>query len=148
MFSTIAHSIFGGIWSRLTQHDFTGTNPVANAPHISKPEIEVRKVFVLRLGHRIDRDNRATTHVFLTARALGGFGVFYSGQRDESLERRMQEIVNTWGGSFEVRYEKNWKNTVRDWKKKGVICHLTMYGINIDDCLGKIPKNRDILVVV
>ena len=130
------------------QHSLTDSNSVANAPHVTKPEAEVRRVFVLRLGHRIDRDNRATTHVFLTARALGAFGVFYSGQRDESLERRMREVVTSWGGSFEVKYESNWRNTVRDWKKKSVICHLTMYGVNIDDCLDKIPKNRDILVVV
>ncbi len=121
---------------------------MTDAPCAAKPEVQVGKVFVLRLGHRIDRDNRATTHVFLISRALGVLGVFYSGQKDESLERRMHETVSRWGGTFEVKYEKNWRNIARDWKKKGIVCHLTMYGINIDDCLCKIPKNRDVLVVV
>jgi len=29
-------------------------------------------ISVLRIGHRIARDKRITTHVFLAARALGG----------------------------------------------------------------------------
>jgi len=107
-----------------------------------------QKVYVLRLGHRVERDKRATTHIFLTARALSASGVIYSGQRDSDLEKRIQALTDKWGGPFEVRYEKNWKKVIENWKKKGVTCHLTMYGINIDDCLDKIPKNKEILVIV
>jgi len=107
-----------------------------------------QKVYALRLGHRVERDKRATMHIFLTARALSASGVIYSGQRDPDLEKRIQDVVDKWGGVFKVRYEKNWKRVIENWKKKGVVCHLTMYGINIDDCLNKIRKNKEILVIV
>jgi len=111
-------------------------------------EMIKQKVCVLRLGHRVERDKRVTMHIFLTARALSASGVIYSGQRDLDLEKRVQEVVDKWGGAFEVRYEKNWKRVIENWNKKGVTCHLTMYGINVDDCLKKIPENKEILVVV
>lgn len=107
-----------------------------------------QEVYVLRLGHRIDRDKRVSMHVFLTARALSASGVIYSGEKDGGLEKRVQAVVSRWGGPFEVTYEENWRRLVENWKKKGVVCHLTMYGINIDDCLDKIPKNKLLLVVV
>ena len=107
-----------------------------------------QKVYVLRLGHRVERDKRATMHIFLTARALSASGVIYSGQRDSDLEKRVQAVVDKWGGAFKVKYEKNWKRVIENWNKKGVTCHLTMYGINVDDCLDKISKNKEILVVV
>jgi len=107
-----------------------------------------REVYVLRLGHRRERDKRVTTHVFLTARALSASGVIYSGDKDEDLERRIRSIVDGWGGPFEVKYEENWKKVVDDWKKKGLVCHLTMYGININHCLHRVPRDRDLLVIV
>ena len=103
---------------------------------------------VLRLGHRLERDKRVTMHVFLTARALSASGVIYSGERDEDLERRFQAVLDQWGGPLEVKYEKNWMRVIENWKKRGIVCHMTMYGINVDTCLEKIPKDKDILVVV
>jgi len=103
---------------------------------------------VLRLGHRIDRDKRVSMHVFLTARALSASGVIYSGEKDGDLEKRIQAVVSRWGGPFEVKYEEDWRRLVENWKEKGVVCHLTMYGIDVDDCLEKIPKNKNLLVVV
>jgi len=105
-------------------------------------------VYVLRLGHRRERDKRVTMHVFLTARALSASGVIYSGDRDEDLERRIRAVVDGWGGPFEVKYEANWKKLIEGWKKRGAVCHLTMYGVNVDDCLCRVPRDRDILVIV
>ena len=34
------------------------------------------EVFILRVGHRPERDQRVTTHVGLTARALGAKGMY------------------------------------------------------------------------
>ena len=107
-----------------------------------------QKVYVLRLGHRIDRDKRVSMHVFLTARALSASRVIYSGEKDGDLEKRIQAVVSRWGGPFEVTYEEDWRRLVENWKEKGVVCHLTMYGIDVDDCLEKIPKNKNLLVVV
>ncbi len=107
-----------------------------------------QEVRVLRLGHRIERDERATMHVFLTARALSASGVVYSGQEDTDLEKRIRDVVERWGGPFQVRYERKWKKVIQNWKERGIVCHLTMYGININECLDKIPRDKPVLVVV
>ncbi|MCW3986925.1 MAG: tRNA (cytidine(56)-2'-O)-methyltransferase, partial [Candidatus Bathyarchaeota archaeon] len=65
------------------------------------------KIVVLRLSHRYIRDDRATSHLFLAARAFGADGVIYTGQRDKKIEATIQEITETWGGIFDVKYRKN-----------------------------------------
>ena len=108
---------------------------------------------VLRLGHRHGRDARLSTHVGLTARALGADEIIYTGEHDVSLINSIQKITDKWGGGFSVRYEKNWKSIVAEYKKKGfVIVHLTMYGINLPDVVEKIKAShktkKNLLVVV
>jgi len=103
-------------------------------------------VWVLRLGHRRGRDPRLTTHVALTARALGCDGIILSGEKDDSAIENINEVVKNWGNHFEVKYEKNWKNVINNWKGKTV--HLTMYGLPIQDKIGDIKKSKNILVVV
>lgn len=112
---------------------------------MSKP-----RVYVLRLGHRYVRDQRVTTHLFLTARAFGASKVLYTGQRDEQLEETIRKIRERWGGSFEVEYEKHWKKAIKDWREHGgEVIHLTMYGLPIQDLIEHIRKSpKDKLVVV
>jgi len=104
---------------------------------------------VLRLGHRIARDKRITTHVFLTARALGAdFGVL-SGERDDSVLRGVEKISEKWGGAFTVRYEKSWRGTLEKWKRSGgAVAHLTMYGMPIEKRMGDMRNEKELLVVV
>ena len=64
------------------------------------------KVWVLRLGHRRGRDPRLTTHVALTARALGCDGIILSGEKDGSIMENINEVVKDWGNRFEVKYGK------------------------------------------
>ncbi|MFQ6095127.1 MAG: tRNA (cytidine(56)-2'-O)-methyltransferase [Candidatus Bathyarchaeia archaeon] len=108
------------------------------------------KVCVLRLGHRIVRDKRVTMHLFLAARAFGAHKVIYAGQRDERLEKRIRKVVETWGGCFEVEYEKDWRRTIRNWKSQdGEVIHLTMYGLPIPDVINQIRESqKDKLVIV
>ncbi|UCC34007.1 MAG: tRNA (cytidine(56)-2'-O)-methyltransferase [Candidatus Bathyarchaeota archaeon] len=106
------------------------------------------QISVLRLGHRVERDERATMHVLLASRALSVSEAVYSGQRDKSLEERIQGVVDRWGGPFEVKYERDWRRMMQNWKERGVVCHLTMYGININECFGEIPKEKPVLAVV
>lgn len=107
------------------------------------------RIAVLRLSHRKERDKRLTTHVMLTARAFGASEVIYTGDKDEKLEEKIREVVKHWGGNFKVSYEADYKRVLREWKNSGgVICHLTMYGINVDECIKEIPKDKNILVVV
>jgi len=104
------------------------------------------KVWVLRLGHRIIRDQRITSHCGLVARAFGANGITYSGERDENLEKSMKKVVKNWGGSFGIKYEKNWKKIIKNWK--GKIVHLTMYGLPIQDKINKIKKSRGSLLII
>jgi len=102
--------------------------------------------FVLRLGHRRGRDPRLTTHVALTARALGCDGIILSGEKDDSVMNSIKKIVEKWGGSFEIRYEGNWRKTIKNWK--GRIVHLTMYGLPIREKINEIKKCKENLLVM
>ena len=108
------------------------------------------KVYVLRLNHRQSRDKRTTTHFLLTARAFGANKAIYTGQQDERMEKTIQNLSKTWGGTFRVEYKKNWKKAINFFKmQKTEIIHLTMYGLPIQDVVNQIIKsNKDVLVVV
>jgi len=101
------------------------------------------KITVLRLGHRIFRDQRITTHCALVARAFGADEIIYTGEKDSETEKSVNSVVKRWGGNFKIRYEKNHKKILNNWK--GKICHLTMYGKNIDNV--KIP-GKDLLIII
>jgi len=101
-------------------------------------------IVVLRLGHRRERDKRLTTHVALTARSFGADRVVIA-EKDSILEKTVREVVEKFGGDFEIESGVDWRRFLKDWK--GPIVHLTMYGELIDDVIGKIPK-EDLLIVV
>ncbi|MEM5835232.1 MAG: hypothetical protein QXM11_01530, partial [Candidatus Aenigmatarchaeota archaeon] len=60
-----------------------------------------KDVIVLRLSHRKNRDRRVTTHVILVARAFSAKKCFYTGDKDEELEKRIKKVVEKWGGDFQ-----------------------------------------------
>ncbi len=107
----------------------------------------IRMIYVLRLGHRKERDKRITTHVGLVARAFGADGIILSGEKDDSVIKSLRDVVARWGGPFEVVYRKDWRRVIEEWKKKGVVVHLTMYGIPVDAVIEKI-RGQDVLVIV
>ncbi|MBP1922085.1 tRNA (cytidine56-2'-O)-methyltransferase [Halorubrum alkaliphilum] len=114
-----------------------------------------REVVVLRYGHRPGRDDRMTTHVGLTARALGADRVVVPDNAGQSAET-VRDITDRFGGPFEVELRGDQKAIVRDFD--GVVVHLTMYGERIQDVEGEIreavgldddtARPRDLLVVV
>lgn len=110
------------------------------------------KIVVLRWGHRPRRDARLTSHVALTARALGASGLILSDIRDQKIQETVEKVNKSWGGSFFFKMGTPWKKVIKDWKEKGgIVVHLTVYGENIQtsDVLKRIKSsNRDILVVV
>ncbi|AXR81392.1 tRNA (cytidine(56)-2'-O)-methyltransferase [Natrarchaeobaculum sulfurireducens] len=108
------------------------------------------EVAVLRLGHRPGRDERMTTHVGLTARALGADRVWIPDNAGQSKET-VEDITDRFGGPFSVELTDSPKAILRDWD--GRIVHLTMYGERIQDVEDEIhTAHRDggepILVVV
>ena len=100
---------------------------------------------VLRLGHRPERDKRVTTHVCLTARALGADAVLVDAP-DQKLERTMAGVTERFGGKFTIRTGVEWRPYLRSFQ--GTRVHLTMYGERLDAALKRIPRQGDLLVVV
>ena len=103
------------------------------------------KIWIMRIGHRPQRDKRVTTHVALTSRALGASGIFVDTQ-DKILEENVMSVCERFGGDFSIRTGKRWKDAVKDFD--GTVVHLTMYGQRIGEALEKIPADRDMMVIV
>lgn len=101
-------------------------------------------IVVLRLGHRPDRDQRVTTHVALTARALGADEVWVS-TKDASLELSVRGVVERFGGGFVVKTGVDWRKAIKSWK--GTVVHLTMYGERLSEAIRTVPDD-DLMVVV
>jgi len=124
----------------------------APSPNEETTEARMQKIVVLRWGHRPQRDVRLTTHVALTARALGASGFLLSDTVDEKIKETIEKVTESWGGKFSFEMGTSWKKAVKDWKTKGgVVVHLTAYGENIQtsNVLEKIRNlKKDVLVIV
>jgi tRNA (cytidine56-2'-O)-methyltransferase len=109
------------------------------------------KVVVLRWGHR-DRDKRLTSHVAITARALGASGFVLADIKDKRVKETVEKITAIWGGDFQFEMGKPWKQMVKEWRtKNGLTVHLTAYGENIQtsDVMERIRMTaKDVLIVV
>lgn len=102
-------------------------------------------IAVLRLGHRKERDKRVTTHVGLVARAFGADELILS-TKDMQIKNSVEKVSEKFGGVFKVSYTQKWQNYIK--KFNGIKVHLTMYGVNVNNIIKKIPKNKDILIIV
>ncbi|WP_254537585.1 tRNA (cytidine(56)-2'-O)-methyltransferase [Halomarina litorea] len=110
--------------------------------------MEGNEVTVLRLGHRAGRDNRMTTHVGLTARALGADRVVLTGNA-AGPRGTIEDITDRFGGPFTVELTDEPKRLVRGFP--GKVVHLTMYGLPVQDVEGPIRdahREGSLLVVV
>ncbi len=106
-------------------------------------------IIVLRLGHRLKRDERISTHCGLVARAFGADKIIYSGEKDEKMLATLRSVAERWGGRFAVGYESNWRKIINEYrKKKYTVIHLTMYSIPLEKTIGKIKKQKNILVII
>ena len=95
---------------------------------------------MLRLGHRLERDKRITTHVGLVGRALGAKSMLLASV-DKGVERSIKEVTERWGGDFFVQTGVKWREELKKWKQEGgKVCHLTMYGENILDVIDEIRE--------
>ncbi len=102
-------------------------------------------VSVLRVGHRAGRDPRLTTHLALTARALGAERL-YLHPWDPDLARRVEAVRDRWGGDFEMRPAEEWRRVVREFP--GPVVHLTMYGLPAERVLPRLARAERLLLVV
>ncbi len=108
-------------------------------------------ITVLRLGHRPQRDKRITTHVCLTARALGADRVLLD-REDARVESTVRDVTARFGGPFTIESGVAWRSILRE--HAGPSVHLTMYGEPLGEVVsdlraeagGSVPE--DVLVVV
>jgi tRNA (cytidine56-2'-O)-methyltransferase len=110
---------------------------------------------ILRLGHRLPRDERISTHVALVARAFGASAIAYTGQHDSGLEDSVNRICENWGaktpqdGRFSISYERSAVAFIKACKRDGcAIIHLTMYGMPVMEKLHDMAAKERILVIV
>jgi len=103
-------------------------------------------VIVLRLGHRIFRDQRITSHCALVSRAFGADGFIYSGEKDKGMEDSVKKVARQWGGKFKVKYTQKWKNIIREWKGRTV--HLTVYGMPLESKTKELRSEKNLLIIV
>ncbi|MFT4921460.1 MAG: tRNA (cytidine56-2'-O)-methyltransferase [Haloarculaceae archaeon] len=107
------------------------------------------EVAVLRLGHRPGRDERMTTHVGLTGRALGADRVILAGE-GASRQDTVEDITERFGGPFAVETTDSPLERLTEWT--GSVVHLTMYGLPIQDVESEIRETHQsgqaLLVVV
>jgi tRNA (cytidine56-2'-O)-methyltransferase len=82
------------------------------------------EVAVLRLGHRPGRDDRMTTHVALTARALGADRVVLPENASDAADTA-RSVAERFGGPLAVE-QRPPRAALRNWT--GRVAHLTMYG--------------------
>ncbi|MHA1269731.1 MAG: tRNA (cytidine(56)-2'-O)-methyltransferase [Candidatus Helarchaeota archaeon] len=104
----------------------------------------MKKVIIIRYGHRIYRDSRMTTHIALISRALGANGMILTDIEDKALYETIQNINSRWGSMFYIEMGVNWKTIITQIKKNNdLLVHLTMYGLNLDKKIIKRIKNQD-----
>ena len=103
---------------------------------------------VVRIGQRVVRDDRVTTHVALVSRAFGAQKIFMTEVNPE-IKDTLDKINKTWGGNFRVEFIDKWKSIVKKKKAENFkIVHLSMYGENINDVEDKLRNEENLLVVV
>ena len=102
---------------------------------------------VLRIGQRVVRDDRVTTHVALVSRAFGAKKIFMDEVNPE-IKDTLEKINHTWGGDFQIEIIDNWKPLLKQKQKTAKIVHLTMYGESVNKISNQIKSEENILIVV
>lgn len=114
---------------------------------MSDQQRENMVIEVVRIGQRLVRDDRVTTHVALVARAFGAERILMTEVNPE-IKDTLEKINRTWGGDFEIEFINSWKQTIKEKKKTFKIVHLTMYGEPINCVQSALQAVKDVLVVV
>ncbi len=106
------------------------------------------EIEVLRIGQRLVRDDRVTTHVAMVARAFGASKI-YMNEVNPEIKDTLDKINKNWGGDFNIEFIENWKSVIKKRKSESAkIVHLTMYGENVNDIGSSIQSEDEILIVV
>lgn len=106
------------------------------------------KSYILRIGHRPERDQRVTTHVGLSTRALGASGMYLAAD-DAKVADSIADVAKRFGGDYFCENDVKWKSCINNFKREGgKVVHLTMYGLRLQDVIADIREEEKVLVVV
>jgi len=75
---------------------------------------------IVRIGQRLVRDDRVTTHVALVSRAFGAERIFMTEVNPE-IKGTLEKINKTWGGNFVVEFIDKWKTIVKKKKEENLL---------------------------
>jgi len=106
------------------------------------------KIDVLRLGHRIERDKRLSTHVGLSSALFNVENWYYSGEHDEHLEESISSVAKRWGAPTKVVFLESPYKFIRHYS--GTTVHLTMYGAPHKEVITELREenlNRVLIIV-
>lgn len=107
------------------------------------------EIEVVRLGHRMVRDYRVSTHVCLVARALGARRIWIEGHVDQTVQKSVGAIQTEWGGEFEIQFVLGMRKKVLEMKRSGFcIVHLTMYGTPLPDAENDLRQKEKIAILI
>ncbi|MBT3970843.1 MAG: tRNA (cytidine(56)-2'-O)-methyltransferase [Euryarchaeota archaeon] len=117
--------------------------------------METPQIAVLRLGHRLGRDPRITTHLGLVARTFGADKFFLAGDEDQKMFDGLTQVDERFGKVLDLEYVKSPMRLLRRWVEEdagdgrpGVAAHLTMYGEEFRKAIPKMRRDRPLLIVV
>lgn len=106
------------------------------------------EISVLRIGQRLVRDDRVTTHVALVARAFGASQI-YMNEVSPDIGSTIEAVNGSWGGDFGVTFIDDWMDVIIKSTQRGyAVVHLTMYGLPVSEAAEAIAREAKILVVV
>ncbi len=84
----------------------------------------------------------------LVSRAFGAHEVIFADYNVNKIRESIERVNEEWGGDFKVIGGESWKSVVKNWQKDGgIVAHLTMYGLPIDENISKV-QDEDVLVIV
>ncbi|DAC07953.1 MAG TPA: tRNA (cytidine(56)-2'-O)-methyltransferase [Candidatus Poseidoniaceae archaeon] len=113
------------------------------------------RIHVLRLGHRMGRDPRITTHLALVARAMGADRFLLGGDEDQKMFDNVRSVEARFGQAMALEYLASPMGWLRTFSQKdagdgrpGTVVHLTMYGIPHRQAIPQIRRDRPLAVVV
>ena len=72
---------------------------------------------VVRIGQRVVRDDRVTTHVALVSRSFGAEKIYMTEVNPE-IKETLEKINENWGGNFEIEFIEKWKTIVKKEKRR------------------------------
>jgi len=108
-----------------------------------------KEIVVLRYGHRHVRDYRVTSHCCLVARAFGAKKIEVIGGEDKNIEHTIEKMNCQWGEGAKLEFYDSWRKRVTHYKKRGfVVVHLTMYGLQVQDVVEKLGKEKKLLLII